>query len=124
MSEIIHRSGEDFSVLAGSAGLLLPALGMGARGGILAFANIAPQKCIDLYNLFKNNYQAEARALQHEIIRLNNFLTRDYGIPALKAAMDIIGLYGGPCRSPLLPIDEQVRKSLGEYLKAGGIDRH
>lgn len=46
MAGIIHNTKKGFQVLAGSAGFLLPALSIGAVGGILALANIAPQKCL------------------------------------------------------------------------------
>ncbi|KAG8273459.1 hypothetical protein J6590_019165 [Homalodisca vitripennis] len=32
-----------------------------------------------------------------------NLLLAELGVPGLKAAMDILGLYGGPCREPMLP---------------------
>ena len=38
----------DFQVIAGSAGFLYPALCIGAIGGVLALANIAPQQCCDI----------------------------------------------------------------------------
>merc|ERR1712039_762157 len=43
----------DFQVLAGSASFLLPALCVGATGGVCALANIAPGKCLELLKLFK-----------------------------------------------------------------------
>lgn len=30
-------------------------------------------------------------------------LMAELGVPGLKAAMDMLGLYGGPCREPMLP---------------------
>lgn len=33
-------------------------------------------------------------------------VTRKWGVPALKAALDEPGLYGGPSRMPLLPLEE------------------
>ncbi len=121
MAEITGNAGTDFTVLCGSAGFLYPALTLGARGGILAFANIAPQKCVDLYKLGNNKNAVEALRLQQEIVRLNTFITRRYGVAALKAAMDILGLYGGPARSPLLPLEESVKGKLHRLLEESGI---
>ena len=107
MGEIISRAKAGFQVLAGSAGFLLPALSIGATGGILALANIKPQHCLDIYQAFQEGDMERAKELQHGIIALNAAVTRNWGVPALKAAMDEKGLYGGPCRSPLqtLPLD-------------------
>jgi len=104
MGAIVAGAKPGFQVLAGSAGFLLPALSIGACGGILALANIAPQKCIDIFNALKKGDLESARKDQLSVIALNAAVTRGWGVPALKAAMDHLGLYGGPGRKPLLPL--------------------
>ena len=91
MGEIILKTDDDFQVLSGSAGFLLPALSVGAVGGILALANIAPQICLDIINAFRKGDFESAQQFQLSIISLNTMVTRQWGIPALKAAMDYIG---------------------------------
>jgi len=112
MGEIIARAKPGFQVLAGSGGFLLPALSMGAVGGILALANIAPQQSIDILNRYSSGDLVGSQTLQHSVIRLNSFVTRDHGVPALKAAMDHLGLYGGPCRKPILPLSASLTEQL------------
>ena len=112
MGEVLRSVKTDFQVLAGGAGFLLPALATGAVGGILALANIAPGICIDIYRSFSNGDIQNARVLQHKVISLNNAVTSKWGVPALKAAMDHLGLYGGPVRRPLLPVSNDVREQL------------
>ncbi|MEE4198399.1 MAG: dihydrodipicolinate synthase family protein [Bacteroidales bacterium] len=118
MGEVCHKTPADFQVLAGSAGFLLPALAIGAIGGILALANIAPQQCIDVHNLFLKGQMDEARIRQQRIIALNNFVTRLNGVPALKEAMDQLGYYGGPSRKPLLPLGDSLKDQLKHLLKS------
>jgi 4-hydroxy-2-oxoglutarate aldolase len=115
MAEIISKAPSGFQVLAGSAGFLLPALTIGAVGGILALANIAPEQCIDIYKLFTVRIE-DALRIQLGIITLNNVVTREQGIPALKAAMDILGFYGGPCREPIMPMTPQALTDLSLLL--------
>lgn len=105
LGEILKSVGPDFRVFSGSAGLLLPALSIGAAGGILAYANIAPQQAINLYKHFRKGQFSDAQSIQLKIIELNTMVTRQFGVPALKLAMDKLGLYGGPVRKPLLPLD-------------------
>ena len=112
MGTIIDRVRSDFQVLAGSAGFLLPALSLGARGGILALANIAPGLCLNIYRHFMDGDFEAARKAQLSAIPLNTAVTRQWGVPALKEAMDHLGLYGGPPRSPLLPVNSEVRSAL------------
>jgi 4-hydroxy-2-oxoglutarate aldolase len=117
MEEIIRSAKTGFQVLAGSAGFLLPALKLGALGGILALANIAPAQCIDIYRLFNEGQLEEAEILQQKIIELNIAVTRKWGVPALKEAMQHCGMYGGPARKPLQPLTREQKEKIFELMK-------
>jgi 4-hydroxy-2-oxoglutarate aldolase len=117
MSRVIRETGDDFQTLVGSANFIFPALEAGAAGGILALANIRPQKCLDLMNAFLQGKLKDAVKIQKSVIALNTFVTRQWGIPALKSAMDSIGLYGGPARMPLAPLEKIRNKELLALLK-------
>jgi len=121
MGAILASAKEGFQALAGSAGFLLPALSLGACGGILALANIAPQACVDLYKAFISGDLNKARELQLSMIALNNYVTRGWGVPALKAAMDHLGLYGGPGRKPLQPLPEEQQKQVLNLVSSMGL---
>jgi 4-hydroxy-2-oxoglutarate aldolase len=123
IGEIVQRAPGDFQVLAGSAGFLLPALTMGAVGGILALANIAPAQCLLIRQLFMDGRMDEARSMQNRFIALNQAITRIGGVPALKSAMDYLGLYGGPVRRPLLPAGPEEVFNVQRLIDESGIDR-
>jgi 4-hydroxy-2-oxoglutarate aldolase len=55
------------------------------------------------------------------MIPVNAAVTANLGIAGLKAAMDLLGYYGGPVRAPLLDISEEERTALQEILVAGGL---
>ncbi|MBN1904431.1 MAG: dihydrodipicolinate synthase family protein, partial [Deltaproteobacteria bacterium] len=88
----------------------------GAVGGILALANIAPALCLNIYNSFIEGKPDRAREAQLDAVELNTAVTRKWGVPALKAAMDYLGMYGGPVRKPLLPINAEQKKMLTEII--------
>jgi 4-hydroxy-2-oxoglutarate aldolase len=46
-----------------------------------------------------------AKEIQLRLIPANAAVTSRYGIAGLKAALDLIGMYGGPVRPPLLPLE-------------------
>jgi 4-hydroxy-2-oxoglutarate aldolase len=122
MGTILANAKENFQVLAGSAGFLLPALSIGAVGGILALANIAPQQCIDIMNNFHQGNLRKAQLLQLSIIELNSAITRKWGVPALKFAMDYLGLYGGPGRKPLQTVDDKIKKEIIELINKSKLE--
>ena len=121
LADTVRLAGPGFQVLAGAAGFLLAGLAVGAAGGILALANIAPQAGIEILRLFEAGALAEAAELQRRMIPMNNAVTGRFGIAGLKAAMDMLGYYGGPVRSPLMDITESERQVLREILREGGI---
>jgi 4-hydroxy-2-oxoglutarate aldolase len=116
MAQVLGAIRGDFQMLAGSAGFLLPALSLGAVGAVAALANIAPELCILLHGAFLKGEIQRAADLQVRMVSLNNLVTREGGVPALKAAMDLLGLAGGAPRTPLLPADQQTRERLRQAL--------
>ena len=121
MGDIRRLAGPDFQVLVGSASFLLPGLSVGAVGGILALANIAPAQCLAIRQHFLDGEWEQARELQVRMIPVNTAVTRGWGVPALKAAMDMLGLYGGPVRSPLLPLSDDLKDRLRAILVESGV---
>jgi 4-hydroxy-2-oxoglutarate aldolase len=121
LADTVRLASPDFQVLAGSASFLLAGLAVGAVGGILALANIAPVQSIGIYRLFEEGRWDDAAQLQRRMLPVNAAVTADYGIAGLKAALDMLGYHGGPVRSPLLDLDENRRQALRAVLAEGGI---
>jgi len=121
LGEIREYAERRFAVVAGSAGFLVPALAVGAAGGILALANIAPAQCLAMYDAAVCGDWEEARTIQLRMIRVNAAVTREWGVPALKAAMEMRGLFGGAPRAPLAPLPEARRDELRRLLADAGI---
>lgn len=101
LSEIINNSAGDFVTLIGTASVLYTGLCAGAAGGVLALANIAPNECVEIFNLFNEGKLKEARELQAKMIPVNKAITGKYGVAGLKAALGMLGYFGGEPRSPL-----------------------
>jgi 4-hydroxy-2-oxoglutarate aldolase len=110
LSELVRDTGDDFAVFAGNAGYLLPALSIGVKGGTLALANILPDDCCRLVSLFKEGRMEEAKQLQLRLLEPNNLVTVKLGIPALKAALDMLGYQGGIPRRPLRPLSDEEKE--------------
>jgi len=103
---------KEFSVMAGSANIFLSTLVMGGVGGVLSIANFHPRASCWLYELFRQGKIEEAKYFQHALIRLNRAVSGKYGVAGVKAAMDIVGLFGGSPRLPLLPLNIEEKKSI------------
>jgi 4-hydroxy-2-oxoglutarate aldolase len=105
-----------FTVLCGAAPGLYAALCAGAKGAIIAVSALRPAMCLELLASVRAGRHAEALALQHRITPLGRAVTTTYGIPGLKAALDLTGYCGGAPRPPLplLPAEavEKIRTLL------------
>jgi 4-hydroxy-2-oxoglutarate aldolase len=110
LGEFLNNVDEAFHVLVGAAGVLYGALTIGCSGGIVALANVAPENCVEIFELVKETKFEKAKELQLRMIPVNKTVTSTYGISGLKAAMDMLGYFGGDPRLPLLPLSE-VEKS-------------
>ena len=121
IADVVRRTGQGFQVLAGSAGFLFASLTLGAVGGVLALANVAPQQAIDIYTLFRAGEWDRAAELQRQMIPVNAAITARFGVPGLKAALDMLGWYGGPVRLPLLGLGEADQQVLRGILVIGGV---
>ncbi len=116
LSEIINLSQKGFDVFVGSAPVFFPALCVGAVGGILAVANVLPQECVQIQNLFNRGRIEEARKSQSRLTPLASAVTVKYGIGGLKMAMDLTGYFGGEPRLPLKRPGGEVEKELKQLL--------
>ncbi len=123
ISQIIDGTPDDFSVFAGSGSFLLPSLVMGAVGATMAVANVLPDHCAEIVDQFYAGNLGKAVELQHGIIEANAAVTSRWGVPGLKAALDLIGYYGGLPRQPLLSVTDEDREELKRILTETGAFR-
>ena len=120
-AEYLRQSPPEFQLFAGSGPVFLPALALGARGGILALANCAPEACLAVYALFQEKELDEAVEQQLKLLPAIEAVTSRFGIGGLKAAMDMVGYRGGWPRPPLLPPTEEERGEIRHALERSGL---
>jgi 4-hydroxy-2-oxoglutarate aldolase len=117
--EIIRLAPAAFEVLVGNAPTYFSALGVGAVGAVLALANVAPRECVAIKELFDQDKLDEARAVHFRLMPVGRAVTSQFGIGGLKAALDLLGYYGGQPRPPLFyPISEEVEEIRGILRRA------
>ena len=108
LAEYVSRTPDDFAVLSGSAATLVHALAAGCDGAILALAAILPEACVEMRALVAAGRLEEARALQRRLMPLARSVGSGYGVPGLKAALELMGFAGGAPRPPLRPVSPEI----------------
>ena len=118
IAEYVARTPDDFTVLAGSATTLVHALCAGCDGAILALASLAPAECVLMTTLVREKRLDEANALQRRLMPLARSVGTSYGVPGLKAALELSGYAGGSPRPPLRPVSSEVVDIIRRQLTA------
>jgi 4-hydroxy-2-oxoglutarate aldolase len=113
MDKLVRLAAErpDFPVLVGGASTVYPSLCAGAKGAILALAAAAPEACCEVYEAFRRGDHDLALAAQRAVLGAAAAF-EPLGIAGLKAALDAMGLYGGPPRAPQFPVDAGQQASI------------
>lgn len=119
MLELLQTVGDKINIVCGHDEVVLPALAAGAKGAILASANVIPDIWVKLYEAVKNGNMQKARELQMNVQKLARIFVRHGGAVPVKAALKMRGINMGKTRRPLvsggvlsLEVKEEMRMEL------------
>src|SRR5436190_12892592 len=115
INDLVSGTPARFQVLAGTASTFYSALCVGATGGILALSCVLPEACLRVFELFRAGRPDEALSVQRQILPLARLLGT-YGVPGLKAALNLAGYDLGVPRPPLAPAPDAAVARLREAL--------
>lgn len=117
----LQYASDNFSIISGTIDSLIPAMMIGAVGGVVSLANPFPEVCCRLYELYMNGEITQAKELYRRLLRLNRSIAGTYAVAGVKAAMELNGFFGGDPRMPLLPLNPAQRKNLSLVVEESGI---
>lgn len=118
VGELVQHSADDFQVMVGSGALLYGALETGAVGGIVAVGLLAPGEAAEISSAFRAGRTADAGRIQERIASVHQLIIAGMGVPGAKAALDLLGLRGGPPRPPLAAATEVKVSEIRSVLEA------
>lgn len=124
MGYLTSLAPDGFAVFGGTGNWFLAALSMGASGGTMAVSILYPNTCQMLLTAFKNGQMKEAVHLQAKLLPVSDAITRRFGVPGLKSALESRGMVGGPSRSPLLPATEEAKQEILAIMENSGLDKY
>ena len=107
----------DFFVLAGTIKKFFAGLSAGAIGGVLSIADYLPNLCCEIYRLFIEGKTREAQEKERRANTISAESAGRYGVPGVKAAMDILGRHGGEPRLPLLPLSAEHKQAMADFFE-------
>ena len=103
-------------VLVGGDDWALEGFSAGATGWVSGVADVAPRECVALYEHCRAGELDAAREVYQRLLPLARFDMTPKLVQYFKAALDEVGLAGGPCRAPRLALTGPEREALGATL--------
>ena len=120
-ADYTNACGKECALFVGNGALLYTALELGASGGIVAVGQFAPRLCAEIIEAFQAGDTRRAGLAQERVSPLHKEIVATYGAVGTKAALDEVGYYGGPPRSPLKPLGSKERKQLAQVMQEAGL---
>jgi 4-hydroxy-2-oxoglutarate aldolase len=116
-----REAAPEWALFMGPGALYYPALELGAAGAVAAVACFATAMTVAIGEAFATGDRAKAGAIQEVVAPLHKVIVGELGVAAIKAAMDAVGLAGGPARAPIAPLGDKDRARVQELLKGAGL---
>jgi 4-hydroxy-tetrahydrodipicolinate synthase len=110
-----------FSVLMGRDTLIFHGLISGAKGAVPATGNIAPRLLVEIYETFARGDLVGSVAAQRRLSPIRLALALGTAPGGVKAALAILGLPIGPCRSPVAGLPPDKILKMRACLEAAGL---
>ncbi|WP_309131894.1 dihydrodipicolinate synthase family protein [Brevibacterium sp.] len=117
----IKELAPDIDILIGTDDTVLEVGLAGAVGWVSGYPNAIPQSCIELYTLCTSGNRSDLDRGQEIYRDLHSLLRWDSKtefVQAIKLSMDILGLRGGICRPPRLPLSQDIVDRITKDTKA------
>jgi len=111
----------DWTLFMGSGALFYAALELGAAGAIAATGCFAAALTGEVGSAFAAGDRRRAGTAQEKVAPLHREIVAGFGIAGVKAAIDAVGLAGGPVRSPLCDLSERDRTKVIGLLREAGL---
>jgi dihydrodipicolinate synthase/N-acetylneuraminate lyase len=118
IAALLAASGGELEVLVGGDDWALEGFAAGSTCWISGVASVAPEECAALLRDVEEGELEAAREVYARLLPLARLDMTPKLVQFFKAAMDAVGLEGGPCRPPRLELTGEDRAILEAALRA------
>lgn len=125
----IKELAPSIDILIGTDDTVLEVGLAGAVGWVSGYPNAIPKSCIELFELCTSGDVQDlvrGQEIYRDLHSLLRWDSKTQFVEAIKLSMDVLGLNGGPCRPPRLPLPAEVADVIVADTKAAaakGYDR-
>ena len=117
----IQELAPSIDILIGTDDSVLEVGIAGAVGWVAGYPNAIPQSTVELFKLATSGDVRDlerAQTIYRDLHSLLRWDTKTEFVESIKLSMDVLGLYGGPCRPPRLALPQNVADRIVADTKA------
>lgn len=119
VEKIKELCGDEMNIWSGNDDQIYDLMERGGKGVISVLSNIAPQAAHDIAAKYLDGDKETSRQLMDKYMKLAKAMFVDVNPIPVKEAVSLIGFNAGPCRLPLIEMDEKnkayVKATMEEY---------
>lgn len=119
IAKIHELCGDELNIWSGNDDQIYDVMEAGGKGVISVLSNIAPQEAHDIPAKYLEGDKAGSKELMDKYMKLAKAMFVDVNPIPVKEAVNLIGFKAGPCRLPLIEMDDKnkayVKETMQEY---------
>lgn len=121
VAKIHELCGDELNIWSGNDDQIYDLLERGGKGVISVLSNIAPQETHDIVASYLNGDKDTSKKLMDKYLKLAKAMFIDVNPIPVKEAVTLAGFNAGPCRLPLIEMDEKNKAYLKETMEEYGL---
>lgn len=119
IEKIRELCGDELNIWSGNDDQIYEIMERGGKGVISVLSNICPQETHDIVQKYLDGDKEASKAMMGKYMKLAKAMFVDVNPIPVKEAVSLIGFNAGPCRLPLIEMDDKnkayVKETMAEY---------
>lgn len=121
VAKIRELCGDNLNIWSGNDDQIYDIMVLGGKGVISVLSNICPQETHDIVQTYLDGNKEESKNLMDKYMKLAKAMFVDVNPIPVKEAVNLIGFNAGPCRLPLIEMDDKNKAYVKETMKEYGL---
>lgn len=121
VEKIRELCGDELNIWSGNDDQIYDIMERGGKGVISVLSNVAPQAAHDIAAKYLEGDKEASKALMDKYMKLAKAMFVDVNPIPVKEAVNLMGFGAGPCRLPLIEMDDANKAYVKETMREYGI---
>lgn len=121
VEKIRELCGDELNIWSGNDDQIYDLMERGGKGVISVLSNICPQETHDIVQKYLDGDKAGSKAMMDKYMKLAKAMFVDVNPIPVKEAVSLICFNAGPCRLPLIEMDDKNKAYVRETMKEYGL---